>query len=222
MFHNFSQIAADHLPDLIAGALKTLEITAIGITAGFVLGVVVGFIRAYRIPVLSQLARVYVDVIRGTPLLVQIFFIFFGIPTAVHVTLAPLLAGLIAIAINSGAYFSEIIRGAVLAIPRGQREAASAMGLNWWHSLRHVIWPQAFLVALPALGNQIIISVKDTSLLAVISVEELTRKGQIIISATFEAFQIWLLVALLYLVMTGTMSVLLSRLERRLSTYTVS
>lgn len=219
MFDNLWSLTIEFLPQLLRGARTTILIALIGVSIGLTFGMLLGFARAYRVPVLSQLTRVYVDLVRGTPLLVQIFFIFFGIPTATGIILAPLEAGLIAIAINSSAYFSEVIRGAVLGIPKGQREAASALGLGWLKTLRHVVWPQAFLTALPGLGNQFIISIKDTSLLAVISVEELTRNGQIIISATFRAFQIWLLVALIYLAITGTLSVLLTRLERRMSGY---
>jgi glutamine transport system permease protein len=150
---------------------------------------------------------------------VQIFFIFFGIPNVIQHPIAPLVAGIAAIAINSGAYFSEIIRGALQAIDTGQIEASKSLGLNWYQTIRHVIGPQAMLVALPSLGNQFIISLKDTSLLAVISVEELTRNGQIIIAATFRAFQIWILVAILYLIMTGVAAALLNRLETRLGAY---
>ncbi len=219
MFDNLWALTVEFLPQLLRGARMTILIALIGVSVGLVVGMLVGFTRAYRVPVLSQILRVYVDLVRGTPLLVQIFFIFFGIPTATGLRLDPLAAGLIAISVNSSAYFSEVIRGAVLAIPKGQREAASALGLGWFKTLRQVVWPQAFLVALPGLGNQFIISIKDTSLLAVISVEELTRNGQIIISATFRAFQIWLLVALIYLAITGALTVLLSYLERRMSKY---
>lgn len=217
MFEDFFQIALQYTPRLLRGALETIRITIIGVSLGFLIGALVGIARAYKTPVLNQLSRYYVNVIRGTPLLVQIFFIFFGIPNIIQRPIAPLVAGVAAIAINSGAYFGEIVRGSLQAIPRGQVEAARSLGLNWFQTIRYVIGPQALLVGLPPLGNQFIISLKDTSLLAVISVEELTRNGQIIIAATFRAFQIWILVAIIYLILTSISAALLERLEVRLS-----
>lgn len=219
MFNDMLSITLQYLPRLLKGALETLKLTALGVTFGFIIGIFTGFIRAYKVPVLHRVARFYVDIIRGTPLLVQVFFIFFGIPSIIGRTIHPLVAGVTAISVNAGAYFGEIIRGAVQSIHKGQIEAARSLGLNWFKTMRYVVWPQALLRALPSLGNQFIISLKDTSLLAVISVEELTRNGQIIIAATFRAFQIWLLVALIYLVMTNTASLFINRLESRLSRY---
>lgn len=222
MFEDFFIIALEYIPRLLKGALETLRITAMGVSLGFVSGLVIGFCRAYKVPIISQLGRIYVIIIRGTPLLVQIFFIFFGLPSLTSKAISPLLAGVAAITINSGAYFSEIIRGAVQSIHKSQVEAGRSLGLGWFKTMRFVIWPQAFINALPALGNQFIISLKDTSLMAVISVEELTRNGQIIIAATFRAFQIWLLVAIIYLVLTGVMTIILTRLENYLSRYMYS
>jgi len=217
VFDNLLEITIQYLPRLLRGAIETIRITAMGVSLGFIIGLFVGFVRAYEVKYINRLAKFYIDLIRGTPLLVQIFFIFFGIPNLIQKPINPLLAGVIAISINSGAYFGEIIRGAVQSVHKSQIEAGRSIGLTWFKTMRYVIWPQAFLMALPSIGNQFIISVKDTSLLAVISVEELTRNGQIIIAATFRAFQIWLLVALLYLIMTGAASYVLGRIESRLS-----
>jgi glutamine transport system permease protein len=219
MFDNLLQIAIQYLPRLLGGALETLKITSIGVSLGFILGLFIGFGRAYKIPLITQIGQGYVFIIRGTPLLVQIFFIFFGLPSLTGNAIPPLVAGIAAITINSGAYFSEIIRGAVQSIHKSQVEAGRSLGLGFFKTMRFVIWPQAFITALPSLGNQFIISLKDTSLMAVISVEELTRNGQIIIAATFRAFQIWLLVAIIYLVMTGTLSTILDSIEKKLSRY---
>lgn len=220
MFDDIVNIAITYLPRLLRGALVTLEITAIGVSLGFILGMITGVVRAYHVRFLDGIFKGYVYIIRGTPLLVQIFFIFFGIPNIIGRPISPFVAGVAALTINSGAYFGETIRGALQSIHKGQIEAARSLGLNWFRTMRFVISPQALLVALPSLGNQFIISLKDTSLVAVISVEELTRNGQIIIAATFRAFQIWLLVALLYLVLTGISAFLLNRLEERMSRYT--
>jgi His/Glu/Gln/Arg/opine family amino acid ABC transporter permease subunit len=219
MFEDFFIIALEYLPRLLKGALETLRITAMGVSLGFVVGLIIGFCRAYRVPGISQLGRFYVILIRGTPLLVQIFFIFFGLPSLTGNPIPPLVAGVAAVTINSGAYFSEIIRGAVQSVHKSQVEAGRSLGLGWFKTMRFIVWPQAFITALPSLGNQFIISLKDTSLMAVISVEELTRNGQIIIAATFRAFQIWLLVALIYLLLTGVMTIILNKLEDYLSQY---
>lgn len=216
MFENLFDITVQYLPRLLRGAGETLKLTAAGVSFGFIIGVFVGIARAYEIPVLDRISRFYIAIIRGTPLLVQVFFIFFGLPGILGRVIHPMVAGIVAISINAGAYFAEIIRGAVQSIHRSQIEASRSLGLNWFRTMRYVVWPQALLRALPSLGNQFIISLKDTSLLAVISVEELTRNGQIIIAATFRAFQIWLLVALIYLVMTNTASFALNRLENKL------
>jgi len=219
MFDDLLQIAIQYLPRLLVGALQTIKITSIGVSLGFILGLIIGFCRAYKVPLVTQLGQVYVAIIRGTPLLVQLFFIFFGLPSLTGSAIPPLVAGISAITINSGAYFSEIVRGAVQSIRKSQVEAGRSLGLGWFKTMRFVIWPQAFINALPSLGNQFIISLKDTSLMAVISVEELTRNGQIIIAATFRAFQIWLLVALIYLVMTGLLSIILNQVEKKFSRY---
>jgi glutamine transport system permease protein len=221
MFNDFLSIVLYYSPQLLRGALHTIWLAIVGVSLGFVVGTLTSLPRVYKIPILNQLAHVYVEVYRGTPLLVQIFFLFFGIPTVTGVTIEPVTAGIAAIALNSGAYFSEILRGAILAIPKGQVQAARAMGLSGWKTLRYVVALQALHLALPALGNQAIISLKDTSLLAVISVVELTRSGQLIISDTFLAFQIWFLVALLYFVITSVLSLILRKTEVRINRFII-
>ena len=214
MIASVLDVALTHLPALLRGVGLTLVIAAIGVSGGLALGIAAGFARAYAVPVFAQACRIYMDTIRGTPLLVQILFLFFGLPSIVGCPIPPLAASIAAIMVNSGAYFGEVIRGAVEAIPRGQIEAARSLGLSWPGTIRHVVWPQAILLALPGLGNQLVTSLKDTSLLAVIGVEELTRNGQVIIAATFRAFEVWVLVALLYLVLTSVALLLLRRIEQ--------
>ncbi|MBN1618489.1 amino acid ABC transporter permease [Candidatus Dojkabacteria bacterium] len=219
MFQDFWIILITYFPRLLRGAVETIRITIMGISIGIVIGILVGIIRAYKIPIVHQIFQCYVDLIRGTPLLVQVFFIFFGLPSIIDRPIPALLAGVSAIAINSGAYFSEIIRGALLSVSSGQMEAAQSLGLSRLQAIYHIIGPQAFLIALPSLSNQFIISLKDTSLLAVISIEELTRNGQIIIAATFRSFQIWVLVGMIYLSLTSIFAVIFRRMETRLRTH---
>jgi glutamine transport system permease protein len=148
--------------------------------------------------------------------MVQVMFLYFGLPLVLGTRVPPLAAGITAIAVNSGAYIAEVVRGAIQSIAPGQMEAARSLGLTHLQALRHVVWPQAFRRMIPALGNQFIISIKDTSLLVVIGVGELTRQGQEIIAVNFRAFEVWLMVALIYLAMTRSLSKALDMLERRL------
>lgn len=152
--------------------------------------------------------------------MVQVMFIYFGLPMAAGTRVPPLVAGVTAIALNSGAYIAEIVRGAIQSIDRGQSEAGRSIGLTRFQTVLYVIWPQAFKRMIPPLGNQFIISLKDTSLLVVIGVGELTRTGQEIIAVNFRAFEVWTTVALMYLVLTLTLSKLLAVTEKRLEIQT--
>ncbi len=148
--------------------------------------------------------------------MVQVMFIYFGLPMALNTRIPPLVAGAVAIALNSGAYIAEIVRGAIQSMDKGQTEAGRSIGLTRFQALLYIIWPQAFKRMIPPLGNQFIISLKDTSLLVVIGVGELTRTGQEIIAVNFRAFEVWTSVALIYLVMTLSLSKVLSYTEKKL------
>lgn len=205
------------VPLLLDGMLLTIFITIVGLLIGFFLGVSSGFCKLSTKMPLRLLSDAYVGVIRGTPLIVQVMFLYFGLPMLTGTRISPITAGIIAIAVNSGAYISEIVRGAMQSIDNGQQEAGRSIGLTRLQTIRFVIWPQAFRRMIPPLGNQFIISLKDTSLLVVIGVAELTRQGQEIIATTFRAFEIWLTVGLLYLTMTLVLSRLLRILEKKLT-----
>jgi glutamine transport system permease protein len=157
-----------------------------------------------------------VELIRGTPMLVQAMFLYYGVPMAVGLRIPPLIAGVIVIAINSGAYIAEIVRGAIQSINVGQTEAGRSIGLTRAQTMRYIIWPQAFKRMIPPLGNQFIISLKDTSLLMVIGVGELLRTGQEIVAVNFRAFEVYMAVAMVYLVMTMSIAKALKILETRL------
>jgi glutamine transport system permease protein len=203
------------LPQLVDGAEVTLEITIAGLLIGFILGVASGISRLSSISVLRLASISYVNLIRGTPLVVQVMFIYFALPLATGVGVPMLAAGIGAISINSGAYISEIVRGGLLSIDRGLLEAGQALGVSRSRIFISIIWPIAFRRMLPALGNQLIISLKDTSILIVIGVGELTRKGQEIIATNFRALEIWTAVAIMYFIMTGTLSIMVHFYERR-------
>jgi glutamine transport system permease protein len=191
-------------------------VTITGLFFGFILGTTAGLFKISRNTLLRKMASAYIESIRGTPLMVQVMFLYFGLPLVLGARIPPLVAGISAIAFNSGAYIAEVVRGAIQSISTGQQEAGRSIGLTHFQTMRYVIWPQAFKRMIPPLGNQFIISLKDTSLLVVIGVAELTRQGTEIVADTFRAFEVWLTVALVYLAMTLTLSKLLRMLEARL------
>lgn len=207
------------LPALIEGAQVTLFLTIFGSLLALVIGSICGTLTAFKVPVLKTVVLAYVEVIRGTPLIVQIFFLFFGVPIVTGEALPATTVGLIAIGAHYGAYISEVVRGAIQGVPVAQYESARSIGMSWALALRTVIAPQALLHGLPGLGNQLVMCLKDTSLLAVIGVTELTREGQIIIANTFRAFEVWILVALIYFAMTSVLSFAIRRAEQRLGKF---
>jgi glutamine transport system permease protein len=204
------------LPELLRGARLTILIALAGLAGGLVLGLLAGLMRAYGNIVLNTIALVYVELIRGTPIIVQVMFIYFALPLLLDVRINPLTAAITAIVINAGAYIAEIVRGSFLSIHRGLREAGLALGLPFWKVLVFVVGPLAFRRMIPALGNQFIVSLKDTSLFIVIGVGELTRQGQEIMASNFRAVEIWSAVAVLYLVMTGILTLALRLTEKRM------
>lgn len=205
------------LPLLLEGAKMTLLISVLGLLGGVIIGVFAGFVRVYGNWISSRIALVFIEIIRGTPIVVQVMFIYFALPMILtSVRIDPFAAAVVTIMINSGAYIAEITRGSVLSINKGFSEAGMALGLSRRDTLRYVVAPLALRRMLPPLGNQWIISIKDTSLFIVIGVSELTRQGMEIIAGNFRALEIWSAVAVIYLVITLVLSFLLRRLERRL------
>ena len=203
------------LPILLMGAGVTIEITAFSVAIGFFIGLFVGIARISQFKILQIMAAVYADCIRGTPLLVQIFLIYFALPMAIGQRVEPFIAAVAACGINSGAYVSEIFRAGIQAIDVGQMEAGRSLGLTWWQTMRFIILPQAIKNILPPLGNEFIAMLKDSSLVSVIGFEELTRRGQLIIAQTYGSFEIWMTVAVLYLIMTMAISRIVAFLEKR-------
>ena len=204
------------IPILLEGAKLTLWISVLGLLGGLIIGVIAGFARAYGGWLSRNIALVFIELIRGTPIVVQVMFIYFALPMMMPVRIDPFSAAVVTIIINSGAYIAEITRGAVLSIHNGFREAGLALGLSKRDTLRYVIAPLALRRMLPPLGNQWIVSIKDTSLFIVIGVAELTRQGQEIIAGNFRAMEIWSAVAVIYLIITSALSFVLRRLERKL------
>ncbi|TDL86645.1 amino acid ABC transporter permease [Vibrio vulnificus] len=203
------------LPILLKGLQVTLYIFVIAIILGFLIGLLVALLRLAPIKILNWIAKVYVDAIRGTPFIVQLFFIYFGVNSLNLISLDSTTAGIITVAINAGAYFAEIIRAGIQSIDKGQTEAARSIGFTGSQTMRYVVLPQAFRRMLPTITNQSIISLKDTSLLSVIGIADLTQQGQIQASATFEAFKIWLAVGVIYFIIIYLLTLIANFIERR-------
>lgn len=217
MTFNFNLIV-ESLPLLLSGAWITIEITGMSVGAGFLIGMIVSLVRMSSITPLKWIAKLYVDIIRGTPLLVQIFIIYFALPRVIGHPINPYVAAVAACSINSGAYVSEIFRAGLQSVDKGQMEAGRSLGLSWAQTMRFIIMPQAIKNIIPALGNEFIAMLKDSSLVSVIGFEELTRRGQLIIAKTYGSFEIWSAVAMIYLIMTFTISQLVGYFERRYKT----
>lgn len=197
------------------GLQVTLYIFGIAIVLGFLIGLVVALLRLAPFKILNWIAKIFVDAIRGTPFIVQLFFIYFGLNSLGFFSLDNTTAGIVTVAINAGAYFSEIIRAGIQSIDKGQTEAARSLGLNSTQTMRHIILPQAFRRMLPTITNQAIISLKDTSLLSVIGVADLTQEGRIQASATFDAFNVYLILGIIYFIVIYLLSMLASFVERK-------
>lgn len=210
-----SSLLAASLPLLLQGACLTLKITILSVSVGMLLGLFAGLARISQIRLLRLAAIAYIDFMRGTPLLVQLFCVYFALPVLTGQRIEPMLAAIFACGINSGAYIAEIFRAGIQSIDAGQMEAGRSLGLNWGQTMAQVIVPQAFKRVIPPLGNEFIALLKDSSLVSVIGFEELTRTGQLVIARTYASVEIWLSVACIYLVMTLAISRLVSRLERR-------
>ena len=200
---------------LLNGAIVTLEITLVAVSFGVLIGLFVGMAELSSYRLLRIPAKVYVDIIRGTPLLVQIFIIYFALPNIINMRIEPYIAAVVACSINSGAYVAEIFRSGIQSIDKGQFEAGRSLGLTWSQTMKMIVVPQAFRRTIPQLGNEFIAMLKDSSLVSVIGFEELTRKGQLIIAATYRSIEIWAAVAVIYLVMTLTISRFVSYLEKK-------
>ncbi|PZN12816.1 MAG: glutamine ABC transporter permease GlnP [Proteobacteria bacterium] len=209
-------VIVDAMPSLLSGARLTIFITLGGLAGGLVVGFVAGLMRAYGNALLNSIAFAYIELIRGTPIVVQVMFIYFALPVLANVRISPISAAVTAIVVNAGAYIAEIVRGSFLSVHKGLKEAGLALGLPFWKVLLYIIGPVAFRRMIPPLGNQFIVSLKDTSLFIVIGVGELTRQGQEIMAANFRAVEIWTAVAVFYLIMTGTLTLILRVVEKKM------
>lgn len=204
------------LPNLLDGAKLTIYIAFLGLIGGAFIGAVMGLARAYGDAVSRAIALIYVGFFRGTPMLVQLMFIYFALPGMLNLRMDAVTASILTVALNSGSYIAEIVRGAFLSVSKGLAEAGLALGLPRWRVLIFVLGPVAFRRMIPSLGNQCIISLKDTSLVSILGIGELVRRGQEEVSVSFMATEVWASVALIYLIIIGVMALVLRVVEQRM------
>ncbi|MCW5300952.1 amino acid ABC transporter permease [Herbaspirillum lusitanum] len=203
-------------PDLLHGAIVTVEITAISLVLGCFLGLLVGLGRLDRSKrLIYGICTAYVTFIRGTPLLVQLFLLFFGLPQF-DILLPAFLCGVLGLGIYSGAYVSEIVRGAIQSIDKGQMEAARSLGMSSGKAMRTIILPQAIVRMIPPLGNEFIALIKNSALVSLLTIADLMHEGQKIISVSYRSLEVYIAVALVYLVLTSLTSMALQRVEKHL------
>ncbi|MDQ0513096.1 amino acid ABC transporter permease [Ancylobacter amanitiformis] len=204
---------APYVPGFAAASGLVLVLSVLAIVVSWACGLLAALGKVSRFAALRRVSEFYIWFIRGTPTLIQIFIIYFGLPQ-MGLRLSPFVAGVIALGVNGGAYVAEIVRSGLSAIPKGQMESAQALGMSRWHMMSRIILPQVFRVILPPVTNEAITMVKNTSLLSTITVVELTLYSQTIIATTFRPFEFYIATALIYLVMTSLISQAAGQLER--------
>ena len=205
----------EYLPVLLQGLVVTLQIAGIGCCIGLILGTTLALMQTSNNPILRAFVTSYVIIIRGTPMLIQIFCAYFLLPhIGIHIT--ALWTAIIAIGLNSAAYISQIIRSGISAIGIGQMEAAKVLGFSTVDTICYIVLPQALRTTLPALGNEFVTLIKDSALASLIGVGELTKQANFVKSKTFDAITVYFTVAILYLIVTSTISFFIARLEKRM------
>ncbi|MCH3918813.1 MAG: amino acid ABC transporter permease [Spirochaetia bacterium] len=200
---------------ILQGAAVTLILCGVSIALALVLGIIIALLRDSKIKLLSYLCRFYVWIFRGTPLMVQLFLIYFGLPS-LGMKLSAVSAGILGLTLNCGAYISEIVRSGINAVDPGQREAAKALGMSPFQEMARIVFPQAGKISLLPLINQVIATIKNSSLLSAITITELTRAGMLISYSTFRYFEAYLAIALCYLILTSIFSSLGKHLEEKM------
>ncbi len=202
---------------LIAGLGITLKLTIIGIIFASLIGVVCALINVSHNKYLKVITNIYINIIRGTPFLVQAYIIYFGIPMALGIRMDEFTAGIIAISLNAGAYMAEIMRGGIEAVDKGQMEAARSLGLPYTQSMLKVVLPQALRTMTPSIINQFIITLKDTSILSIIGIKELTMAGKLVIAKNYRSMEMWTIVAVFYFIVIYAMTLISRYIERKTS-----
>lgn len=210
-------VVINKLPNLLNGCLVTLEISLASLLIGMIVGIVLALFRLSSIKLFRAFSMAYIWVVRGTPLLVQLFILYFGLPQ-LGIELSSMSAGILGIGLNTGAYISEIIRSGIIAIDAGQMEAAESLGMSYPKAMIRIIAPQVIRIIIPSLLNQFIITLKNSSIASLVTITELMRAGNQIIYSTFRSFEVYTVVALLYLIMCSALMVLSKYVEKQMGT----
>ncbi|MDD4572524.1 MAG: amino acid ABC transporter permease [Clostridia bacterium] len=217
---NFN-IVINNLPLFWQATQITLKIAVLAFAFALLIAFIVGVLRSYNIPAIFKLLlSAYVEIFRGTPLLIQLFFIYYGLPS-VGIIMNAFTAAVIGLALNGGAYMSESVRASILSVSKGQEEAAYSLGYSKFEAIWHIILPQAFRVAIPPLMNGFSSMLKETSLVSVISITELTRTGNLIYSRTLKPFEVYLALGLFYFIMTFSVVLLAKQIELKEKRWTL-
>lgn len=211
----FANLFYTHLPTFLKSMTVTIEVTVIALILATVLGVIFCLFKLSKFKPLQWIANIYISIIRGTPLIVQIFFMYFGLPMAFGFRWNLIVACVVIMSLNAGAYMTELIRGGIEAVDKGQMEAARSLGLSYGQAMWKIVLPQAFRTMLPSIINQFIVTLKDTSLLSIISLRELTQNTKIIVANNMEAFIMYAMVGLYYWVIVTILSEVAKMIERR-------
>ncbi len=220
---DFVRVYNEALPLLLAGIKMTVLISLIALAIGMVLGLVSCLLSISKNVILRFISGVYIWIIRGTPMIVQAFIIYFGMPQLIQklinpaFRLDPFTAGIITLSLNAGAYLSEIFRGGIQAVNKGQKEAARSLGLSEARTLFKIVLPQAFKVALPSMVNQFIITIKDTSILSVIGLADIVNKAKIYVGKSYQFFAAYIYVAIAYLIVISILMIISKYLEKRVN-----
>ncbi|MDF2929321.1 amino acid ABC transporter permease [Anaerospora sp.] len=203
-------------PVLLEGCLVTLEISFFSLLLGMVFGISGALFRTSSNRLLNTLAFLYVWIIRGTPVMVQLFILYFGLPQ-LGIKLSSMTAGILGLAINTGAYVTEIIRAGIQAVDKGQMEAAMSLGMNYRQAMLRIIGPQATKICIPPLVNQFIMTLKNSSIASLVTITELLRTGEQLIYTTFRTFEVYTTIAVLYLIMNSVFMIIADKLEKRMA-----
>lgn len=209
---------APYVPGFLSASWLVFVISVLAIVVSWICGLVAALAKSSRFAAFRQASAFYIWFIRGTPTLIQIFIVYFGLPQ-LGLRMSPFVAGVLALGFNGGAYIAEIVRAGLSAIPKGQMESSAALGMSRFHIMTRIILPQVFRIILPPVTNEAITMLKNTSLLSTITVVELTLYSQTIIATTFRPFEFYIATAVIYLVMTTVLSQFAMRLERHYGRY---
>ncbi len=219
----FFEVLAGSVNTFIVALGETVKLAIVSLIIATVLGIIFGLFTVSKVKILEWISAIYIGIIRGTPLLVQTFIIYYGLAQVLRplgfqwkLIGGPFTAGAVALSLNAGAYMAEIIRGGIESVDRGQMEAARSLGMPYWRAMQRVVLPQAIRTMIPSIINQFIITLKDTSILSVIGFPELVNTAKNVVANTFMSFQTWAIVAVMYLVVITLLSRVARSMERRL------